>query len=121
MGLDFSIGEHEPDGVITARWSYSGFHSFRERIWYSCGFEGELEEYYKNKGDKIETDHPLFHFFNHSDCDGELEPEKLKVIVPMLEAILDLWDSRSWDTKQGKILVENMKLCIDKDVPLIFC
>lgn len=65
MGIDFSHGN--------ARWSYGGFHRFRERLVRSLGIERPLMEIFDDN-DAPEWEalkkSPMYRFIDHSDSDG---------------------------------------------------
>lgn len=94
MGLDFSHSE--------ASWSYSRFHQFRKRLFKetSNGLDlGKMEGFtrmFDDNNDETpisfdEYNHDLRDFINHSDCEGELTPEQMKVIEPALRAQVSSW------------------------------
>ncbi len=101
MGIDFSH--------CNAHWSYSGFGQYRRRIWNQCGFSDDLYFLYKEDVwlEQISVDHPLYDFFDHSDCDGELTPEQLKKIEPILrEKTLELFNKPVNELAKGLLLTQ---------------
>ncbi len=116
MGIAFSHCE--------ASWAYSGFMSFREKLVETIIVPCDLREMYKSGKHFILKEHPIFDFINHSDCDGFLSPEQLKVIVPALEEILEKWDITdvfiSHDYNNGKELIKGMKAAIEANENLKF-
>lgn len=118
MGLDFSH--------CKAHWSYSGFKIFREKLWNSCGFTGRLYDLYYNKidesepfKDQIRIDHPLYDFFNHSDCDGQLTVEQMNKIIPKMKSVIENWED-DYDKQQAKFLIDGMKEAILRNENLEF-
>jgi len=112
MGLNF---RHS-----SAQWSYSGFMRFRERLAEAEGIElkkmwGFGEPFLPWK--PVKND--IKHFLNHSDCDGQIGPAKLKLIYPIIERIVTPWE-HDHDRANALELVETMKKCIKKKQPLIF-
>lgn len=114
MGLDFSHSD--------ASWAYSGFMRFRNKLWHSCGFSGDLHEVYTTGkgGEQISDDHPLIDFFAHSDCDGDLTTDQMKTIEPAIRRILDNWQDGDYDKKMGLQLCDGMKEAISKNENLRF-
>jgi hypothetical protein len=114
MGIAFSH--------CNASWAYSGFGRFREKLWNSCGFYGDLYKLYDNDKflKQIKKDHPLFDFFNHSDCDGKLTPDQLKKIIPALKNILLYWCKDDFDKIEGEELIKGMEVALSKNESLIF-
>ncbi len=128
MGLGFQNCE--------AQWSYSGFMNFRKRLWNHAGFPGDLKQIFYGIGDvklDIAKKHGLYHFFNHSDCEGKLTVERLKKIIPALELVYPKFveevsvyygkDNYEFDhdTQHLRLLIEGMKNCVKLNKPLIFC
>jgi hypothetical protein len=108
-------------------WSYSGFNMFREWLAQAEGFT--LAEMYGFGGDRpwnsVST--PLEPLLDHPDDDGpDLTPAQCAVMLPRLEAIIDQQQHDDSDPViQRRIddadhLVAVMRLCLDKDVELIF-
>ena len=115
MGIDFSHGR--------ARWSYIGFHNFRSRIAESAGLD--LEKLYNLNGPWDMIEEGLRPFLNHSDRDGDLTVEELKLIAPRLKEIVTSWSDDTLDEefnkKEGLKLVEGMEAAIEANEPLEFC
>lgn len=115
MGIDFSHCD--------ASWSYSGFGNFRRRLWNGCGFTGDLYELYEDQlfKDQIRKDHALYPFFDHSDCGGELSPEEMYKIVPVIRTIITVWDDDDYDKIKGLELLKGMCDAINSNENLEFC
>ncbi len=93
-----------------ASWSFSGFNHFRSRLWTGAGFEGDfLEEAVKPCLGQITPDHPLYDFFNHSDCEGYLTPEQIDKIYPAMEMIIEQWEEWDYDRVHAEMLIDRMK------------
>ena len=115
MGLDF-IGSN-------AHFSYSGFYSFRAKLAESIGipnlrdmegFDGDIS------WDTVKDDISLL--INHSDCDGNLSPAKMKKIYPRLKAIAETWnDDISWDKERSFQLADDMERLVKQKKYLKFC
>lgn len=113
MGLDFNNSE--------AHWSYGGFAIFRKKLAEKDGIDvWELKEW----GGKEECpDIPMKDFYIHSDCDGELTPQQLEIIVPRFRELLDKLraeDKEDYDVINGYELLRTMEECIKNDESLIF-
>ena len=127
MGLNFK--------GCDAQWSYSGFMEFRCRIWSLCNLPGDLRAIYYNKSDitlDVAKTHPLWDFFNHSDCDGQLSVNKFKKIIPALTVVLQKmkvqcemygkdYYKQDHDTQNLDLLIKHMEVCMKQNKPLIFC
>lgn len=129
MGIDFSHGN--------ASWSYGSFHRFRTQLFEETsgglklremvGFNhGPLGEPPVKPGTSFdEYDHPIRDLIDHSDCDGELTPEQLKVIEPALRAHLETWPDYeglrpNYDKTRGLELCEGMREAIENNENLVF-
>ncbi|MDH6219674.1 hypothetical protein [Streptomyces pseudovenezuelae] len=126
MGLMLFPGDDDVTSQDIS-WSYSGFNMFREWLALAEGFT--LAEMHGFDGDRpwssvATTLAPLLH---HPDDDGpDLTPAQCAAMLPRLEAIIDqrqhdasdpVLQRRIGDARQ---LVVVMRLCLDKDVDLIF-
>lgn len=105
MGLDFSHGE--------ARWSYGTFQRFRKRLAASIGLDWGLmlhdagdspagtlcgwsphnhtDEQRREKSWEHAEKHDIYPLLNHSDCDGELDPDECRRVARGLRSIVSLW------------------------------
>ncbi|MEU1820360.1 hypothetical protein ABZ543_35060 [Streptomyces roseifaciens] len=126
MGLVLFPG----DGDVTSldiSWSYSGFNRFREWLAQAEGFT--LAEMYGFSGDRpwCSVSTLLAPLLDHPDDAGpDLTPAQCAAMLPRLEAIIEqrqhdgsdpVLRRRIDDTRR---LVAVMRLCVDKDVELIF-
>lgn len=132
MGLGFNVEGYE----CKARWSYGGFHAFRNKLAKSIGIDleemdGHLKKhptdmgYYKpgNKSWK-EVKSSIKDLLNHSDCQGNLTPEQCNIIFPTLRQILNLWETtveNQYDIEQGNYLADAMEYCALNNKDLNFC
>ena len=113
MGLDFRGAD--------AHWSYSGFNKFRIRLIAEVGFPGAWDKlinfHVVPNGLKKDGIWPLL---NHSDCDGELTVEEMKLIEPRLREIVSRWPEDDYDKQHGLLLADGMLDCILEGIPLEF-
>ncbi len=113
MGLDFNGSD--------ARWAYSGFNRFRERLAAIIGIKLREMEGFGGTGDWNKVKDPIVPFLFHSDCEGELSPEECKTTAPRLKELVSLWSDDDYDKQQALLLVKGMKSCARRKKPLIFC
>jgi hypothetical protein len=127
MGLVLFPG----DGNVTSpdvSWSYSGFGLFRHWLAEAEGFT--LAEMYGFGGEhpwsSVST--PLAPLLDHPDDSGpDLTPAQCAAMLPRLEAIIDQRQHYGSDLvlqrhiEDARRLVVVMRLCLDKDVELMFC
>jgi hypothetical protein len=126
MGLVLFPGDGD-DSSPDVSWSYSGFAAFRRRL--AQAEEFTLSEMWGFGGDRpwsgVST--VLEPLLDHPDDGGDaLSPAVCAVILPRLEAITDEWAQYSNDpllhqhTEDARQLAGVLRLCIEKDVPLVF-
>lgn len=111
MGLDFSESD--------VRWSYGGFNSFRKKLAEEIGFNLDAMEGF-NKGSiplvKWDAmDDPIKPFLNHSDCDGELTVDEMKLVAPRLKELVLDWDDSDFDKNKAMRLADDMFDCIEEN------
>jgi len=113
MGIDFSHCD--------ARWAYSGFKKFRNRIANQIGFP-EYEEISTTDDPRYEKikDDPILYLLAHSDCDGELTSEECKTLSPRLREIIDGWPDEDYDKRNALELCEGMDFASAGGVSLQF-
>ena len=113
MGLDFSH--------CNARWSYSGFGRFRNRLADQIGFK-EYEHICTTDDPRYEKikDDGLLPFLAHSDCDGGLTTEECLKVAPRLRELLSSWSDDDRDKINGLELCEGMELAASKNEILEF-
>lgn len=104
-------------------WSYGGFMKFRVRVAESIGINLCEMEDFADRGKKWPENDSIELLLDHSDCEGELNPEECEKIAPRLEEIINSWGTspEDYDTKQGLLLVAAMKECVAEKACLIFC
>ena len=116
MGLDFNHSE--------AHWSYGGFMKFRKRLARLDGL-GDLMDYDGYGGTKEFPDIPMRDFYDHSDCDGELTPDQMRIILPRFRELIKMMEEENieddWDVESATILADDMECCIDENEPMVFC
>lgn len=113
MGLDFSH--------CNARWAYSGFNRFRNRVAVQIGFP-EYENIKTTDDPKFSKikDDPIVYLLAHSDCDGELSPTQCIELAPRLREIIKDWPEDDYDRRQALELASGMELAAKSDESLLF-
>ena len=114
MGLDLYV-----DGFHVARWAYSGFSRFRQRVAADIGINlAQMEGYVYNGIFWSTIEDALVPFLHHSDCDGVLSPEECERIAPRLKEIVSKWPENiehetefypDYDREQGLRLAAGME------------
>lgn len=115
MGLDFRGSE--------AHWSYSGFNHFRRRVWAAAGHNPEDMEKLFDKQvlpPRSALEDGIWPLINHSDCDGDLTVEEMRLVEPRLRQIVLLWPEDDYDRVQGLRLADGMLECIEAGEALEF-
>lgn len=112
MGLDFAQSE--------AHWSYSGFNRFRRRLAKADGYDLDEMWELEDSGKKSFKDLPMHDFYFHSDCDGKLTVEQMRVILPRFRELLKMIED-DYDVWEGNILADDMENCILDGEELEFC
>ena len=128
MGIDFSHCD--------ARWSYSGFNRFRT-ILASCvgidldsmeGFERDWDNPHAPRTESIKWEEiaqgedPICILLNHSDCDGDIQPEYCERVAKRLQDLLREHEEKfsAYDHQHARMLIVGlMKAGIDGK-PLLF-
>ena len=112
MGLNFKQSN--------AQWSYSGFMSFRERLASEIGLTLREMDGFKDGGNSWDsiTD-AIKPFLNHSDCDGELSVDEMKLVAPRLRELVADWED-DHDKENALELASDMEALILSGKPLIF-
>ena len=130
MGVAMHPGE--------ARWSYSGFHSFRKALALEEGLDLDKMEGFGafsaesgtipwdggDYGDGWIT--PLAPLLSHSDCDGYINSWDCREVLPRLTEILDKWEAegvswpRDYDLQMGRELVKGMQHCAEHGCAMVF-
>lgn len=107
-----------------ARWSYGGFHRFRDRLAATIGVT--LEDMRGFSGDKVpvieweDVDSGLVPLLHHSDCDGELSPEDCKTVFPALRKAIAGWTDGDYDKEAGYKLASMMERAAAENLTLLF-
>lgn len=134
MGLDFAIAktlDRDEEGCLASRveydqdrrvrWSYSGFHRFRQIIASLSGID--LDSMIGFGGDK-EWPHsaavPMVHLLHHSDCDGELTWEQCAAVAMELRDLLPRIED-AWDRVAAGKLADMMDFAARERAFLVFC
>ncbi|MEV7894385.1 hypothetical protein [Streptomyces cyaneofuscatus] len=126
MGLILFPGDGD-NSSPDASWSYSGFAAFRRRLAESEGFV--LSEMWGFGGERpwSEVSTALKPLLDHPDTGGDdLSPAECASILVQLEAITNQWTRENRDqllqqhVEDVSQLADVLRLCIQKDVPLVF-
>ena len=142
MGLGFSEGD--------ARWAYSGFMRFREKLateigiclplmdgYWSIEFSRSTVELTKRMvGSKVMDENfywlpkeplkwdnikdPIVKLLRHSDCEGHLTYGECKKIAPRLRELIKDWNENDYDMAQATLLAEGMDICVKEKKSLMF-
>lgn len=65
---------------------------------------------------------PIIPLLNHSDCDGDLEPEICAAVAPELRRLVANWDDEmDYDKQSALALADYMDCCAANGRRLIFC
>lgn len=116
MGIDFIPGD--------VHWSYRGFHEFRTRLAAEIGvnimdMEGFTD--YPNIAVSWNTIHDdIVPLLDHSDCEGELEPDVCAKVTPRLRELIVPWSNDDYDKAHAIKLANAMEKCARKGRPLLF-
>jgi len=112
MGLNFSHCE--------ARWSYSGFNRFRDRLANELGFS--IYEMRGFGGTRIfsEINDDIIPLLDHSDCDGSLTPDECAKVAPRLRELVKGWSDEDYDKVKALDLAEGMELAASHGEELEF-
>jgi hypothetical protein len=126
VGLTLFPGDGDVESPDIS-WSYTGFHMFREWLAQAEGFT--LTEMHGFGGDRqwCSVSTTLVPLLNHPDNDGpDLAPAQCAAMLPRLEAILEQCQPDDGDPVLGRRiedvsqLITVLRLCVDKDVELLF-
>jgi len=131
MSLDFCVQKVESTGI---GFTYHSFHEFRNRIARYCGFPNAYPDtdgdIYKNfRWKEMESTHPMFPLMDHSDCDGEMDPDDCGKVGAHLKVLADEWKAepeneddkdREYDIEMAEKLSEVMLQCYKNDETLLF-
>lgn len=113
MGLDFR--------GANARWSYGGFNRFRNRLVAEAGHPGTLDDLFDKHIIPPGLDKDgIWPLINHSDCDGELTVEEMRLVEPRLRELVSRWPENDYDRLHGLLLADGMRQCIDEGEVLVF-
>lgn len=113
VGIDFSHGN--------ASWSYSGFNSFRNKLVKELDIGITFNNMCDNMNMSPVKGQGIYPLLNHSDCDGELTPDEMSVILPQLREIVSKWPDDDFDKQQGKALIKGMEDAMSEKTNLHFC
>lgn len=120
MGLVLFPGDADVSSPDVS-WSYSGFGAFRTWLAQAEGFT--LAEMRGFGGDRpwSSVSTTLEPLLDHADDNGpDLTPAQCAAILPRLEAIMGQEQQDLRHIDDARQLVTVMRLCLDKNVELIF-
>ncbi|MFE1288207.1 hypothetical protein [Streptomyces sp. NPDC058751] len=126
MGLILFPGDGDTTSPDVS-WSYGGFAAFRRRL---ARAEGLTLSGMRGFGGELpwsEVSTVLEPLLDHPDVGGDdLSPADCAAILPRLETVIDQW-AKDGDgtllhehTEKGRRLATVLRLCVEKDVPLLF-
>ncbi|MFJ2823513.1 hypothetical protein ACIO7M_20700 [Streptomyces toxytricini] len=126
MGLVLFPGDGD-NSSPDASWSYSGFAAFRRRLAETEGFALSQMRGFGGERPWSEVSTALEPLLDHPDDGGDdLSPTECTSILVRLEAITDQWASEDSDQllqqhiEDARQLAGVLRICIEKDVPLVF-
>ncbi|HWU05453.1 MAG TPA: hypothetical protein VN520_03455 [Streptomyces sp.] len=133
MGLSIRAGR--PNGPLPSdplpQWSYAGFSLFRRGIASHIGINLSQMHGYGGGRRWSNVTSPLRHLLDHDDDRGELTPEQARELAPALsEALAELgrsdpegllWGPDGYNGRVGREFVDLLTLCVEEDVPVVFC
>jgi hypothetical protein len=122
--IDPEVHALNADFTRRARWAYSGFNRFRNRLTeqvFGFTYDALLESGIGSKMWAQVAEHPLYPLLNHSDCDGDLSPEDCHKVGMALRGIVAAWDDDDYDKEQALRLASMMEMCAKHERRLIFC
>ncbi|MEE1832588.1 hypothetical protein [Streptomyces sp. SP17KL33] len=126
MGLILFPGDGDASSPDVS-WSYGGFAAFRARLAQAEGFTlSEMRGFGGERpwGDVPTALKPLLD--RPDDGGGELSAAECATILPRLDAITDQWRHQADDpllrqhTDDARQLAVVLRLCVEKDVGLVF-
>ncbi|MGW1296181.1 hypothetical protein [Streptomyces sp. NPDC002533] len=126
MGLMLCPADDDAAGPDIS-WSHYGFNLFREWLAQIEGFNLPEMVGFGGKRAWSTITTTLTPLLNHPDDDGDLAPAQCAAMLPRLEEIVGEWPQvaddpvlrrRIDDTCQ---LIDVLKYCVDKGIPLDFC
>ncbi|WP_086733302.1 hypothetical protein [Streptomyces glaucescens] len=126
MGLVVFPGDGDNSSPDVS-WSYSGFAGFRRRLAEAEGFV--LSQMWGYGGERPWSDvsTALKPLLDHSDAGGDdISPTECASMLVRLEAITEQWAREGGHPilqqhiKDARQLASVLRLCIEKDVPLLF-
>lgn len=108
MGLDIIL--REDPGRYHVRFGYCDFNEYRRFLASLIGIN--LDEMWGYGGTKSwgpYRDDPLTVLLDHSDCDGEIEPEDAEPLADRLKELIDHFDESDkvhqyWKTQTEKLI-----------------
>ena len=112
MGLDF-VGSN-------ARWSYSGFSSFRRKLASEVGVTLNNMDGFGGSQEWPKLKDPVLVLLNHSDCDGHLTPKECSKLAPRLRELVKDWPKKDYDRQQALKLASGMANCAKTKKRLLF-
>jgi hypothetical protein len=132
MSLSFCVQKIEDADL---GFGFGEFSRFRHRIAQSIGLKDvyagtDTDMYETKRYIEIGETHPIYPLIEHSDCNGDMEPEECGQVGNYLKALIPLWEKEMElgtsdellenDIQKGKALVELMLKCYKNDETLLF-
>lgn len=106
--------------VGSAQWSYSGFHCFRKRLAIQIDINLRAMEGFGGNTPWSAVNDPIVPLLDHSDCEGELNPEECHTVGPRLRELVAEWPEDDDDRLMALRLADDMADCAALDTPLEF-
>ncbi|MFS8202270.1 hypothetical protein ACLVWQ_26725 [Streptomyces sp. CWNU-52B] len=126
MGLILFPGDGDTASPDVA-WSYTGFDAFRRRLAQAEGVVLDKMRGFGGERPWSDVSTSLEPFLDRpDDGGGELSPAEWTAILPRLEAITGEWQEQAIEPllqqhiEDARQLVLILRLCIQKDVELLF-
>jgi hypothetical protein len=115
MGLDLYVAKVDyDDPELHARWAYSGFNEFRERLARAIGIPRlSAMEGFGGERPWSEVEDDLVPLLHHSDCDGELDYTACAKVAPRLREIVETWHHDDIDRQNALRLCAMMDLVVE--------
>jgi hypothetical protein len=138
MGLDFRWGGDvmAESRLRAPRWSYSGFHAFRERLGHQADLlapDVSIDHWYDRTGSfayaagdswarrsyPSQFNEPLVLLL--ADCEGDLSPDQCRRLAPRLRELMKDWPADDYDRIHGERLAAACEECARDHLVLEFC
>lgn len=120
MSVDFSVGLMNEDEHPS--WTYSWFADFRTRLAAQIGITLKDMQGYSGGTEPWDAfeDDDICLLLQHSDCGGNLRPDRCAKIIPRLRELLPCVDDDEHHKHNGALLLVFMERCVADQRPLLF-